>query len=98
MPQAVGCLESKRRPGSPLLRAPVALPGGASTWCSNSDDANGEDCPADLTGEVVLDFFDISAFRSAFNAKGPAADFTGEGVFDFFDVSAFLAAFSAGCL
>lgn len=54
-------------------------------------------CPADLTGNGVLDFFDISAFLNAFNAQDPAADFTGEGIFDFFDVSAFLAAFGAGC-
>lgn len=54
-------------------------------------------CPADLTGDGVLDFFDISAFLNAFNAMDPAADFTGEGIFDFFDVSAFLNAFNAGC-
>ena len=55
------------------------------------------DCPADMTGDGTLDFFDVSAFLSAFAAMDPTADFTGEGVWDFFDVSAFLAAFSAGC-
>ncbi|MHA7814809.1 MAG: GC-type dockerin domain-anchored protein [Phycisphaerales bacterium] len=55
------------------------------------------DCPADLTGDGVLDFFDVSAFLSAYNAQDPAADFTGDGQFDFFDVSAFLGAYSAGC-
>ena len=54
-------------------------------------------CIADLTGEGVLDFFDISAFLSAFASQNPIADFTGEGIFDFFDVSAFLSAFAAGC-
>ena len=54
-------------------------------------------CPADLTGDGVLDFFDVSAFLSAYNAQDPAADFTGDGSFDFFDVSAFLNAFNAGC-
>ena len=54
-------------------------------------------CPADLTGEGVLDFFDISAFLSAFVSQNPIADFTGDGIFDFFDVSAFLGAFGAGC-
>ena len=54
-------------------------------------------CVADLTGEGILDFFDISAFLSAFASNDPIADFTGEGIFDFFDVSAFLSAFSAGC-
>ncbi len=54
-------------------------------------------CPADLTGDGNLDFFDVSAFLGAYSAMDPAADFDGNGVFDFFDVSAFLGAFSAGC-
>lgn len=54
-------------------------------------------CPADLTGDGVLDFFDVSAFLSAFNAQDPDADFTSDGLFDFFDVSAFLSAYNAGC-
>ena len=56
-----------------------------------------EDCAADLTGDGELNFFDVSAFLSAFSAMDPAADFTGDGEFNFFDVSAFLAAFGAGC-
>jgi len=55
------------------------------------------DCPADLTGDGVLDFFDVSAFLSAFGSNDPIADFTEDGSFDFFDVSAFLTAFGAGC-
>ncbi|MFG0300139.1 MAG: GC-type dockerin domain-anchored protein [Phycisphaerales bacterium JB047] len=54
-------------------------------------------CPADLTGDGNLDFFDISAFLAAYTAMDPAADFDGNGVYDFFDVSSFLGAFSAGC-
>ena len=54
-------------------------------------------CPADLTGDGTLDFFDVSAFLNAFNANDPIADINGDGNYDFFDVSAFLAAFSAGC-
>jgi hypothetical protein len=54
-------------------------------------------CPADLTGEGTLDFFDISVFLNAYNAMDPLADFFKDGVFDFFDVSAFLNAFNAGC-
>lgn len=54
-------------------------------------------CPADLTGDGDLNFFDVSAFLTAFGNSDPAADFTGDGEFNFFDVSAFLAAFSAGC-
>lgn len=54
-------------------------------------------CSPDLTGDGVLDFFDVSAFLSAYTAQDPAADFTGDGAFDFFDVSAFLNAYNAGC-
>ncbi len=54
-------------------------------------------CAADLTGDGLLNFFDISAFLSAFSVQDPDADFTGDGLYDFFDVSAYLSAFSAGC-
>ena len=54
-------------------------------------------CEADLTGDGVLNFFDISAFLNAFNASDPIADFDGDGAFTFFDVSDFLNAFNAGC-
>lgn len=57
----------------------------------------GSTCAVDLTGDGVLDFFDISAFLNAFGSMDPVADLTGEGDFDFFDISAFLSAFSAGC-
>lgn len=54
-------------------------------------------CPADLTDDGMLDFFDVSAFLGAFTAQDPAGDFNGDGNWNFFDVSAFLGAFSAGC-
>ena len=54
-------------------------------------------CVADMTGDGALDFFDVSAFLSAFSAGEACGDFNGDGGFDFFDVSAFLGAFSAGC-
>lgn len=59
--------------------------------------AQAPECPADLTGDGVLDFFDVSAFLNAYNAMDSVADFTDDGVFDFFDVSAFLNAYNAGC-
>lgn len=58
---------------------------------------NAPACPADLTGDGTLNFFDVSAFLQAFGASDPIADFTGDGMFNFFDVSAFLQAFAAGC-
>ena len=54
-------------------------------------------CVADMNSDGELDFFDVSAFLTAFGDGDPVADFTGDGSFDFFDVSAFLAAFAAGC-
>lgn len=54
-------------------------------------------CRADLTGDCVLDFFDISAFLTAFNSMDSVADFNDDGTFDFFDISAFLVEIGAGC-
>ena len=54
-------------------------------------------CLADLTNDGILNFFDVSAFLSAFAAGDLIADFSGDGVLNFFDVSAFLGAFGAGC-
>ncbi len=54
-------------------------------------------CQPDLNDDGVLDFFDISAFLTAFSAMDPVADFNDDGSYDFFDISAFLTAYSAGC-
>ncbi|MEZ6162890.1 MAG: GC-type dockerin domain-anchored protein [Phycisphaerales bacterium] len=56
-------------------------------------------CPPDLhTPFGVPNFFDVSAFITAFTAQDPAADFAAPfGSFDFFDVSAFITAYNAGC-
>lgn len=54
-------------------------------------------CPADINGDGVLNFFDVSHFLAAFTTGHSEGDFNGDGVFNFFDVSAFLAAFAAGC-
>ncbi|CAN0591410.1 unnamed protein product, partial [Laminaria digitata] len=51
-------------------------------------------CPADLTGDRILNFFDISLFIQLYNAGG---DFNGDGFTNFFDVSAFIQAYNAGC-
>jgi hypothetical protein len=55
------------------------------------------ECIPDLTGDGQVNFFDVSAFLSAYNAMNPIADFNNDGVFNFFDVSAFLNAYNAGC-
>lgn len=54
-------------------------------------------CPADINGDTALNFFDVSAFLTAFAIGDPAADINHDGMFNFFDVSDFLTAFTAGC-
>jgi len=54
-------------------------------------------CPADFTGDGILNFFDTSLFLSAFEAEDPAADMNNDGVFDFFDISSYLASYATGC-
>jgi V8-like Glu-specific endopeptidase len=77
--------------------ADTTVEGGVDAFRVTNEVCDSNSCPADLTGDGVLDFFDVSAFLTAFNAMDAAADFDGNGSFDFFDVSAFLASFSAGC-
>jgi len=54
-------------------------------------------CAADITGDGLLNFFDVSGFLAAFSSGDLIADFTGDGALNFLDVSAFLSAFGAGC-
>ncbi len=54
-------------------------------------------CPADLTGDGIIDISDVFAFLNAYNAMDLAADFTGDGVLDVLDVFAFLDSYNAGC-
>lgn len=56
-----------------------------------------ETCVADLNGDGVLDFFDVSAFLNAYNSADPQADLNGDGILNFFDVSAFLNEYNNGC-
>lgn len=63
----------------------------------SADDLPAEPCLADFTGNGILDFFDVSAFLTAFNNNDPIADLNGDSIFNFFDVSTFLTAFSQGC-
>ncbi len=57
----------------------------------------GGSCPADFTGDGLLNFLDVSAFLTAFGDMDAQADLTGDGNFNFLDVSAFLDSFGAGC-
>ncbi len=44
-----------------------------------------------------LNFFDVSAFLSAFSSTSPDADLNGDGQWNFFDISQYLSTFNAGC-
>ncbi len=52
---------------------------------------------ADFNEDGLLDFFDISAFLTAYGNSEPIADLNNDAVLDFFDISAFLTAYGAGC-
>ncbi len=88
----------------------VALNGGvvsigaykASPNGANSGEAYGYNiynilCPADITNDGSLDFFDVQAFLALFAAQDPQADLNFDNTYDFFDVQAYLSRFSAGC-
>ncbi len=55
-------------------------------------------CVADLTGDNVLDFFDIVQFLNFFSSDDVRSDINGDGDFDFFDIALFLQIFSGDCL
>lgn len=54
-------------------------------------------CDADLSGDGVLDFFDISTFLGFFGAQDTRGDINLDGMFDFFDISLFLQIYSGSC-
>ncbi len=53
--------------------------------------------PADLNMDGQLNFFDVSAFLSAYSSNDPVADFNDDGQLNFFDVSVFLMLYGQGC-
>jgi hypothetical protein len=62
------------------------------------DDPDAPPCPADLTEDGQLNFFDVAAFIAAYNAQSPDADLAAPfGVLNFFDVAAYIALYNAGC-
>ncbi len=75
----------------------VALEDSGNATILNETVTFGSLCQADLNGDGVLNFFDVSAFLNAFAAGDLVADFNADGMLNFFDVSAFLSLFSAGC-
>lgn len=55
-------------------------------------------CPADLNGDLIINFFDISLFLEAFVAFDPDVDLNGDGIWNFFDISVFLQLFDSDCI
>ena len=76
---------------------PYLDPAGSGALTVPGWDGSSTPCPADLTGDGVLDLADISAFVAGFNAADAIADMNGDGIFDLTDLSLFVAAFVAGC-
>ena len=54
-------------------------------------------CPADFTGDGLLDFSDVTAFLIAYGNQDPSADLTNDALWNFFDVSEFLNLYGQGC-
>lgn len=54
-------------------------------------------CPVDLSGDGMLDYFDIAAFMLAFLERDPVADINTDGSIDVLDVMSYLQRFNAGC-
>jgi hypothetical protein len=54
-------------------------------------------CPADLDGNGILNFFDISLYIGAFNGQLDLADLNDDGQWNFFDISIYIQQYNAGC-
>ncbi|MFK7759435.1 MAG: GC-type dockerin domain-anchored protein [Phycisphaerales bacterium] len=54
-------------------------------------------CPADLSQDGVLNFFDVSSFINGFINRTSQGDFFPDGQYNFLDVSAFLSSYINGC-
>jgi len=83
--------------GTPNTGVDDGIPGIVDLGAAEFQGTTPPACPPDLNYDGSLNFFDISAFLTAFNIQNPIADFNDDGSFNFFDISAFLTAFSAGC-
>lgn len=58
----------------------------------------GASCPADLTGDGTLNFFDLATYLDRYNSQDPTADLAAPfGVLNFFDLAAYLDLYNTGC-
>ncbi len=58
----------------------------------DQDDSDCSDCPADVTGDAVIDVLDLLAILSAWGAGGGPEDINGDGVVDVLDLLEVLSA------
>lgn len=54
-------------------------------------------CPADLTGDGIVDILDVLMFLNLWAAQDPAADWNGDGSINSLDVLGFLDQWTSGC-
>jgi uncharacterized protein YqgQ len=50
-----------------------------------------------MTGDLMLNFFDVSEFLIYYDAMDARADLNNDGEFNFYDVSRFLTSYGQGC-
>ncbi len=78
------------QPGAPFVTQGIS-PNDIAAW-------PGAACPADLTGDGVLNFFDLATYLDRYNSQDPSADLAPPfGVLNFFDLAAYLDLYNAGC-
>lgn len=100
-PSAKGRLNLDRTPDGRMLAAWSDTRNGSEDIYAqliNSDGSLGAPtCAPDLTGDGLLNVFDLFAYLALYNAGDPAADMTGEGDLNVFDLFAYLVLYQAGC-
>tara|TARA_R100001198_G_C5068523_1_gene115872 strand:- start:250 stop:543 length:294 start_codon:yes stop_codon:yes gene_type:complete len=70
---------------------------GSSSFSLLRNQINQTPCAADITGDGLLDLFDINAFVTLFLNNADDADFNADGETNFLDVSAFIISYQNGC-
>lgn len=78
-----------------LFQQPASNPGGAVFIDSVTFEI--ASCPADITGEGVLNFFDVATFVGLYTEQDAIADWNLDGLINFFDVADYISLFNLGC-
>jgi hypothetical protein len=78
-----------------VFQQPASNPGGSVFVDSVTLDVL--TCPADITGDGLLNFFDVAGFVALYTARDAAADLNMDAQFSFFDIAAYIAMYNQGC-